>query len=378
MDHGRSGCARPSAVAIPRLCWLESVGACRPQGPASGVTGERRTAVPSPAHTRPPADVHRRCRVVGVPREQAHVPAEQPPSVEDPRVPAADADPRGPGDPRRPSAQGSREALRLTCCPRRHACAGVRSSPRSSGPDGAPGGRPWCSTTSPNGPSRLLPRGRRRRAARRRCAGRFRRRQGRRQLGGPPPRDPAPARRRRRRAAPAARLGRSGGAGPARGRRRRVGRAAPRPRPPAWTGCWATGRTGDDRPPAAARSSASTRGPSAPRCRRGAGSTRPAAPTPPRRSPGTARPAAAGWRCAGWSSARPGTPAAWTWCPSRAGRAPPPEPRAAGHSSSSTPAPRRPHPRGDRSTERATPPAPRRAPGGVLRCLTGCTPRSPR
>ena len=49
-------------------------------------------------------------------------------------------------------------------------------------------------------------RGRRRCAPRRRRAGRFRRRQGRRQLGGPPPRDPAPARRRRRRAAPAARL----------------------------------------------------------------------------------------------------------------------------------------------------------------------------
>ncbi|CAA9217686.1 MAG: LSU ribosomal protein L34p, partial [uncultured Blastococcus sp.] len=45
--------------------------------------------------------------------EQAHVPAEQPPTVEDPRLPAADAYPRGPGDPRRPSAQGSREPLRL-------------------------------------------------------------------------------------------------------------------------------------------------------------------------------------------------------------------------------------------------------------------------
>ena len=119
-----------------------------------GLPGSGAPPSPRPARTRPPAGAHRRCRVVGVPREQAHVPAEQPPSVEDPRLPAADADPRGPGDPRRPSAQGSREALRLTCCPRRHACAGVRSSPRSSGPAGAPGGRPWCSTSSPSGPSR--------------------------------------------------------------------------------------------------------------------------------------------------------------------------------------------------------------------------------
>ncbi len=117
------------------------------------VDGEPAPAVcPSLSRARLPVDVPRRCRVVGVPREQAHVPAEQPPPVQDPRLPAADAHPRGPGDHRRPSAQGSREALRLRCCPRRHACAGVRSSPRSSGPAGVPDGRPWCSTTSPNGP----------------------------------------------------------------------------------------------------------------------------------------------------------------------------------------------------------------------------------
>ena len=111
----------------------------------------------SPPRARPPMGAHRRCRVVGVPREQAHVPAEQPPAVQDPRLPAADAHPRGPGDPRRSPAQGSREALRLRCCPRRHACAGVRSSPRSSGPVGAPVGRPWFSTTCPSGSSRHPP-----------------------------------------------------------------------------------------------------------------------------------------------------------------------------------------------------------------------------
>ena len=209
----RAGAAPWAVADVPRatgaggssrLCWSESVavrlGPCSDQLPAR--TGRAASAVPlrRPARARPPADAHRRCRVVGVPREQAHVPAEQPPPVQDPRLPAAHAYPRGPGDPRRPSAQGSREALRLTCCPRRHACAGVRSSPRSSGPGGAPGGRPWCSTTSPNGPQRPG-----RRAGIPGRAGRFRRRQGRRQLRGPPPGDPAAARRRPRRAAPAAR-----------------------------------------------------------------------------------------------------------------------------------------------------------------------------
>ena len=294
--------------------------------PASGVAGVRHVAVRPgrPARARPPAGAHRRCRVVGVPREQAHVPAEQPPPVQDPRLPAADAHPRGPGDPRRSSAQGSREALRLTCCPRRHACAGVRSSPRSSGPADAPGDRPWCSTTSPNGP-------RRRPAVRRpmpdaaagRCAGRFRGRQGRRQLGGPPPGDPAAARRGPGGAAPAARRRPTwwSGPGPRRptaasavlrrdlasgldrllGDRVAVRRDGPRPRAAAVGRCW---------PP-----SASTRGRSARPCRRGAASTRPAAPTPPRRSSGTAPRAAPGWRCAGWSSARPGTPAASTSSP---------------------------------------------------------------
>ena len=67
---------------------------------------------------------------VGVPREQAHVPAEQPSPVEGPRLPASDAHPRRSGHPGRPSAQGSRQALRLRCCLRWHACAGGRSSPR--------------------------------------------------------------------------------------------------------------------------------------------------------------------------------------------------------------------------------------------------------
>ena len=194
---GRRGCARLGYAGRspwPDRARSRRAPSCRgspgrARRPASGPSGAPR----APARRRVgTADVP----VVGVPREQAHVPAEQPPSVQDPRLPAADAYPRGPGDHRRPSAQGSREALRLRCCPRRHACAGVRSSPRSSGPGGASGGRPWCSTTSPS--DRRSP------AAQPACPGPragLRRRQGGRQLGGPPPRDPPAARRRPRPAA---------------------------------------------------------------------------------------------------------------------------------------------------------------------------------
>ncbi len=129
-----------------------------PQNQLPGAPGLRFPPSHRPLRLRPPTGTHRRCLVVGVPREQAHVPAEHPPPGQDPRLPAAHADPRRPGDPRRSSAQGSREPLRLTCCPRRPACAGVRSSPRSSGRADAPGGRPWCSTTSPNAPRRTVAR----------------------------------------------------------------------------------------------------------------------------------------------------------------------------------------------------------------------------
>ena len=132
-----------------------------------------------------------------------------------------------------------------------------------------------------------------------------------------------------RRAAPAARRPPTWSSGPAPRRpTRRFGRAAPRPRRrpgPAARPTAVRGRGDRDRrrrsagpcwPP-----SASTRGRSARPCRRAAASTRPAAPTPPRRSSCTAPAAAAGWRCAGWSSARPGTPAASTSSPGPASHA---------------------------------------------------------
>src|SRR3954451_12487650 len=52
--------------------------------------------------------------VVGDSRDQAHLPAEQPASRQDPWLPSAHAHPRGPRDPRRPPPQGPRGALGLT------------------------------------------------------------------------------------------------------------------------------------------------------------------------------------------------------------------------------------------------------------------------
>src|SRR3954463_16799098 len=52
--------------------------------------------------------------VVGDSRDQAHLPAEQPASRQDPWLPSAHADACRPRDPRRPSPQGPRGALGLT------------------------------------------------------------------------------------------------------------------------------------------------------------------------------------------------------------------------------------------------------------------------
>ncbi len=54
----------------------------------------------------------------GVSSEQAHLSAEQPSAGQNPRLPAADADPRRPGDPGRPSSQGPLGALGLTSAAR--------------------------------------------------------------------------------------------------------------------------------------------------------------------------------------------------------------------------------------------------------------------
>jgi len=72
----------------------------------------------------------------GEPREQAHLPAEQPSTGQDPRLPPAYAHPCRPCDPGRPSRQGSLRTVRLrldACCQRVIACEAVLISPQSPG-----------------------------------------------------------------------------------------------------------------------------------------------------------------------------------------------------------------------------------------------------
>jgi ribonuclease P protein component len=58
--------------------------------------------------------VHRLCDNPGASSEQAHVPAQQPSTGKDPRLPAAHAHPRGPRDHLRAAGQGPRAPDRLT------------------------------------------------------------------------------------------------------------------------------------------------------------------------------------------------------------------------------------------------------------------------
>jgi hypothetical protein len=98
------------------------------------------------------------------PREQAHLPAEQPAPGQDARLPAPHADPRGSRDPGRSSAQGPGESVRLRsgrpastsadrtpdqgtgpCCPRRTGCGGAPTSRRRFvGAAGSVGAPWWC------------------------------------------------------------------------------------------------------------------------------------------------------------------------------------------------------------------------------------------
>jgi hypothetical protein len=106
------------ALSSARRAWHPNPGFPRPASCAAG-------AGPAP--------------VPGVPCEQAHVSAEQPPPREDARVPAADADPCRAGNPGRAASQGARPGQCLTrvpaqrggdhrCYPRRRVCGAARSS----------------------------------------------------------------------------------------------------------------------------------------------------------------------------------------------------------------------------------------------------------
>ena len=81
--------ARLGAVALDRVR--------TPAAPAAAAAATRPATVPPQLAVREPT------------REQAHLPAEQPPSRQDPRLPAAHAHPRRPRDPRGAAAKGRAE-----------------------------------------------------------------------------------------------------------------------------------------------------------------------------------------------------------------------------------------------------------------------------
>ena len=91
--------AQPDELGPPRACRL-------------------RSHRPSPAPEREPGRRHRDVgadpATYGEPREQAHLPAEQPSPRQDARLPPAHAHPRRPCHPRRPPPQGPRRALGLS------------------------------------------------------------------------------------------------------------------------------------------------------------------------------------------------------------------------------------------------------------------------
>lgn len=80
----------------------------------------RSAARPVPTFPRPWMSLRRLTNVLGVTREQADLPAEQPASCQDPRLPAAYEHARRSRDPRRSSPQGPLRALCLTVLPAAH------------------------------------------------------------------------------------------------------------------------------------------------------------------------------------------------------------------------------------------------------------------
>jgi hypothetical protein len=118
---------------LPRVRTLEIVCACVGE-PVRGRPAPGRTAPVStsrrrrPAPVRTPSDPH---PVMEPRREQAHLPAEQPPSGEDARLPAAHAHPRRSRHPRQPAAARAAPS-----------CRPEPDRPRSRHP--APRSRPCC------------------------------------------------------------------------------------------------------------------------------------------------------------------------------------------------------------------------------------------
>ena len=95
----------PGAVPYRWRVVSPSAARRRPAAPGVGRPGDR---------VRPAQGSRRRPAVLEPAREQAHLPAQQPPPGEDPRVPAAHAHPCRPRDHLRPPPQGPRRAVGLT------------------------------------------------------------------------------------------------------------------------------------------------------------------------------------------------------------------------------------------------------------------------
>ncbi len=124
------------------------------------MTAEPRPAValgPTPPRVESAVRASRTTRSIGVLREQAHLPAEQPPTGEDPRFPSADADARWSRHPGRPPQQGSLRAVRLrpsTCCRHVTVCAPRQTSRRRCVALGAADRADVSSSSTPTGPTR--------------------------------------------------------------------------------------------------------------------------------------------------------------------------------------------------------------------------------
>ena len=90
------------------------------------VADQRRSVDPSHLVPAPPsAQIPGWLCSNGEPREQAHLPAKQPPTGQDPRIPSAHAHPCRPRHPGCPSPQGSLRTVRLrrdACCQRVIVC----------------------------------------------------------------------------------------------------------------------------------------------------------------------------------------------------------------------------------------------------------------
>ena len=103
-------------------CFTQCVRGYRPPTAAD----QRRSVDPSHLVPAPPsAQIPGWLCSNGEPRDQAHLPAEQPSAGQNPRLPSAYAYPRRPGHPGCPSRQGSLRTVRLrrnACCQRVIVC----------------------------------------------------------------------------------------------------------------------------------------------------------------------------------------------------------------------------------------------------------------